>query len=87
MQGLIIFYLNFPTPEQLDNPQPLIDLTRRINQEVFDKVQKEADYQVVIVPCQKESCRFEKIDFDKPFPRYSTRTHADKANDDESEGE
>jgi hypothetical protein len=43
----------------------------------MEKINKESNYQIMIVPTTKEACRVEKIDFDKPFPRYIPKTHFD----------
>jgi hypothetical protein len=81
MNGIIVFYMNFH-PEHNQDPLQAIDLLRKVNQELFDKINKDGHYNVAIVPCTKEACRVEKIDFDKPFPRYASKTHVD-LNEDE----
>lgn len=79
MKGLIVFYMNF-WPDLNQDPQQAVDLMRRINQDVIEAIMKETDYRVMVVPCTKESCRVEKVDFDQPFPRYSQKTHVELDN-------
>lgn len=54
-----------------------IEVFKQVNKDLFDSIQNDSDYNVAIVPTTKEACRIEKIDFDKPFPRFVSRTHSD----------
>lgn len=76
MKGIVVFYINFH-PEYNQEIQSSIDVVLKANKEIMDRINKDSDYQVMIVPTTKEACRVEKIDFDKPFPRYIARTHLD----------
>jgi CO dehydrogenase/acetyl-CoA synthase gamma subunit (corrinoid Fe-S protein) len=81
MNGIIVFYINFHHDLNLDI-QSTIDFVYRINQANIERIHKDSGYQVMIVPTQKEACRVEKIDFDKPFPRYAKKSHIDFAEED-----
>lgn len=75
MKGIIFIYINY----QLENGQEgsqVAQMFKEINKELFDGI-KEMEYNIVIVPCTKEACRVEKVDFDMPFPRYTAKTHHD----------
>lgn len=78
MKGIIVFYVNFH-PELNQDVGQTIDLMLKVNKELIEKVKEECDYQIMIVPTTKEACRVEKLDFDKPYPRFLPRTHADLA--------
>jgi hypothetical protein len=78
MKGIVVFYINFH-PEYQQDVQTTIDTVLKANAALLEKIHKESDYQVMVVPTTKEACRVEKIDFDKPFPRYLPRTHFDLA--------
>lgn len=75
LKGIIFIYINY----QLENGQDGVQVSqmfKEINKNLFDGI-KEMDYNIVVVPCTKEACRVEKVDFDKPFPRYTAKTHYD----------
>lgn len=74
MNGIINFYIN-THPELSQDPQQMIDLFRANNKEIIDKLSNEAGYIAMIIPITNESCRVEKIDFNKPYPVYVPRTH------------
>jgi chlorite dismutase len=76
MKGIVAFYINFH-PEYNQDIQASIDIVLKANKEVMEKINKESDYMVMLVPTTKEACRVEKIDFEKPFPRFLSRTHLD----------
>lgn len=76
MKGLIVFYMNF-VPEHGQNQMEQIEIMMKINHDIFEKMRSAGDYYPTIVPCAKEACRVEKVDFDKPFPRYVSKTHVD----------
>lgn len=68
MNGMIVFYINF---QDGDNHQAAIEMLRTVNKAVFDKITSETGYEIAIFPTKHEACRIEKIDMDKPFPRFS----------------
>lgn len=75
MDGIVFVYVNFLPETSREDQQAVIDLTVKMNQAVMERINKETDYQVMIIPCVKESCRVEKVDFDKPHPRFFPKTH------------
>jgi CO dehydrogenase/acetyl-CoA synthase gamma subunit (corrinoid Fe-S protein) len=62
MKGLVVFYIN-QHPDAGQDVKATVDLFNQINREVIEKIQRECDYSVLMVPTTKESCRVEKIDF------------------------
>lgn len=76
MKGIVVLYINFYPDHNQDITQ-IIKLIKETNKELFDKINDGMDYQVMLVPTTKEACRVEKIDFDKPFPRFLNKTHVD----------
>jgi hypothetical protein len=74
--GLIMFYINY-RPEDGEDVKKRKELLWECNKEIFDKIQSETSYRIAVVPTTKESCRVEKMDFDKPYPRYLAKTHGD----------
>lgn len=81
MSGIINYYLYIP--EGTPDGSTIIDLFYKVNQSVFDKIIKESGYVIMVVPTTvKEACRVEKIDYEKPFPRYASKTHIDFAEED-----
>ena len=75
MDGIVFIYVNFLPDTTREDQQAVIDLTLKMNQSVMDKINKETNYQVMIIPSDKESCRVEKLDFDKPHPRFFPKSH------------
>ncbi len=78
MQGIIVFYVNFPSLEPPSVVGPMLDLFREQNKSLIESIETEGGYKVMISPCFDESNRAEKIDFDKPHPRF-VRMHIDVA--------
>jgi hypothetical protein len=78
MKGIIVFYINVH-PEHNQDITQVISVFKEVNKEMFARIEKDMEYQTMIVPCTKESCRVEKIDFDMPYPRYSLKSHFDLA--------
>lgn len=76
MLGIITFYLNFHSELEQDVKQT-IDMFKLCNKELFDEIKESTQYRIAIVPTTKEACRIEKIDFDKPFPRFPPRNNID----------
>ncbi len=76
MKGIIVFYINFH-PEHNQDIKQMIALVKETNADLFEKIKSDMGYQVAIVPTTKEACRIEKIDLDKPFPRFVAKTHID----------
>jgi hypothetical protein len=68
MKGIIVFYINF-FPEYKQSVDDTLTLVKNHNRDLIEKV-KNSDYDVMFVPTTKEASRVEKIDFDKPFPRF-----------------
>lgn len=77
MDGIIFIYINFLPDTSSEDRQATIDLTIKLNQVVIDKITKDTNYQVMWVPSVKESCRVEKLDFDKPHPRFLPNSCSD----------
>lgn len=77
MKGILTFYLNFPDFKQ-DIPT-VIEIFRQCNKELFAEIESEIGYKICVVPASQESCRIEKIDFDKPYPRFVSKMHIDLA--------
>lgn len=76
LKGIITFYINFH-PEHDQDVQASIDIVFKANKEVIDRINAGGDYLVMVIPTTKEACRVEKVDFEKPFPRYLPKTHID----------
>lgn len=76
MKGIITFYINVH-PDLNQDLTESIEVFRQVNKDLFESIQKESEYRIAIVPTTKEACRIEKVDFDKPFPRFVSRTHSD----------
>ncbi len=82
IKGILNYYIYIPTEPAQDMPV-IIDLFCKVNQAVFERVNRDSGYQVMVVPVTvKEACRVEKVDFDKAFPRYAKKTHIDFAEED-----
>jgi hypothetical protein len=68
LKGFITFFINFVPGVEQDVKQTL-DLAANYNKDVIEKL-RAADYEVMFVATTKEACRVEKIDLDKPHPRF-----------------
>jgi hypothetical protein len=68
MKGIVTFFINIH-PSEGQDVSATIELFKLANKELLEKINKDSDYVVAIVPTMKEACRVEKVDFDKPFPR------------------
>jgi hypothetical protein len=68
LKGFITFYVNF-FPDLGQDIKAILDLTANYNREAIEKV-RAADYEVMFVATTKEASRVEKIDLDKPHPRF-----------------
>lgn len=76
MKGIITFYINYH-PDLGQDLTQTVEVFRQVNKDLFDAIAADSDYRVAIVPTTKEACRIEKVDFEKPFPRFVSRTHSD----------
>jgi hypothetical protein len=76
MKGILAVYVNCP-PETGKSPQEIIELFMELNRPVIEEIARVLDYRVLTIPTLKESCRIEKIEMDKPFPRYAPKYHVD----------
>jgi hypothetical protein len=76
MEGIITFYINFH-PDLGQDVEKTIEIFKQTNKDLIDSVNKDSGYRVAVVPTTKEACRIEKIDFNKPFPRFVSRMHTD----------
>jgi hypothetical protein len=76
MRGIVVFYIDIH-PEFNQDIQQTIDIVLKANAALIEKINKDSEYQVMVVPTTKEACRAEKIDFDKPYPRFLPKTHID----------
>jgi len=87
MKGILNFYINY-RPETGEDFKKLQELFLEANKAVFEELQVKCDYRVVITPVTNESCRMEKLDMNKPYPRSNInidlselqRRKAEKAN-------
>lgn len=68
LTGVITMFINFSTEMDVDVAETL-NLIREVNKEIFEEIEKNAGYKVLMVPTTKEGSRIEKIDWDLPFPR------------------
>lgn len=68
MKGIVTFYVNIH-PSEGQDVAAIVEIFKTANKELIERVNKESDYVVAVVPTSKEACRVEKIDFEKPFPR------------------
>ena len=68
LKGFITFYVNF-FPELGQDVKSTLDLALSYNKEAIEKI-RAADYEVMFVATTKEASRIEKIDLDKPHPRF-----------------
>lgn len=68
MKGIVTFYINIHPTEGQDIAT-IVEVFKTANKDLLERVNKESDYVVAVVPTTKEACRVEKIDFEKPFPR------------------
>lgn len=80
MKGLLVFYVN-TRDGNVAQVQTQMDLFLKSNDTLIKRIQDEMGYQIMLVPTQNEACRIEKIEFDKPFPRYAL-PHIDLAESD-----
>lgn len=69
MTGMFVFYVNYH-PEIGQKPEDLIDVMRAQNKALFEYLDQQLGYGTMFIPVTKESCRVDKIDFEKPWPRY-----------------
>lgn len=69
LKGIIVFYINFLTAEDQKDSDATLNMVRNQNKELHTKL-AEAGYDMIFVPCVKEACRVEKVDFDQPYPRF-----------------
>lgn len=68
LKGIVTFYINIEQQKGTENDY--MQLMRNVNSELFSKME-ESGYGVALVPvANNESNRVEKVDFDRPFPRY-----------------
>jgi hypothetical protein len=82
MKGIITFYIDIH-PELNQDAEQIIATFVKINQSMIDKINAAGEYIIMYVPTTKEACRVDKIDFEKPFPRFpvshvDSRTKEDK---------
>lgn len=83
LKGFITFYINF-FPELNQDVKVMMDMTQNYNKDVIEKL-RAADYEVMFVPTTKEASRVEKIDLDKPHPRFVMNNLKQKLNDSDLE--
>jgi predicted fused transcriptional regulator/phosphomethylpyrimidine kinase len=75
IKGFITFYVNF-FPDLNQDIKQTLDMAANYNKETIEKI-KEANYEVMFVPTTKEASRVEKVDFDKPHPRFIVGNNRD----------
>lgn len=75
MKGLITFYIDRKNQTDSDQHQSLINLIIEQNKEAIEYV-KDAGYLIMFIPTTNESSRFDKVDFEQPFPFYSIKNEA-----------
>jgi hypothetical protein len=64
MKGILTFFINMQ-PDSKENPKVVIEILKEINKDLFEKITSECGYHIAFFPTFNESCRVEKIDFDK----------------------
>lgn len=69
MKGIVNFYMNVEHCEKGQEEKDYIDLMINTNSSMMARIE-ENGFGVMVVPVRKESSRMEKVDFDRPFPRY-----------------
>lgn len=69
MKGIIIFYINFIGDRLPDDWEETVQALKNQNKDLIDMC-KQDGYQLIFTPTVKEASRVEKVDFDKPFPRF-----------------
>lgn len=69
MKGIITFYINYQ-PGLGQVAEQCIEVFRSCNKDLIEKIHNETGYHVAVIPTTNESCRLERMDFDKPFPRF-----------------
>lgn len=87
MKGYVIFYINF-FPDLGQDMETIFKMIVSHNKEMLDKVREQGEYDIIFVPTTKEATRVEKIDFDRPFPRFkpqSNKSIVATGDDDEKE--
>jgi hypothetical protein len=68
MKGIVTFFINIH-PSEGQDIATTVELFKMANKELLERINKDSEYVLAIVPTVKEACRIEKVDFDKPFPR------------------
>ena len=85
IKGFITFYINY-FPELNPDVQQTIDFAKTYNKEAIEKL-RAADYEVMFVPTVKEASRVEKIDLDKPHPRFiQGKVKLDRSDEEDNDG-
>ncbi len=71
MKGFINFYINYVPGLEIDQDvEKTINILRTQNKELFERL-VQLGYEVCFIPCVRESTRVEKVDLNKPFPRFN----------------
>ena len=68
MKGFIVFYCNY-YPELNQTAEVHMQIAKNQNTDLIAML-KEEGYEVMFIPCTKESTRVEKVDLDLPYPRF-----------------
>lgn len=85
MNGFVTFYVNASLiqPDSPFHGQDMLQLLASIrdhNRELITSL-KASGYECMFIPTWNESCHIEKVDLDKPYPRYAM-PHVDLAEND-----
>jgi hypothetical protein len=86
MKGYVIFYINF-FPDLGQDMETIFKMIISHNKEMLDKVREHGEYDIIFVPTTKEATRVEKIDFDRPFPRFKPQSNKNIVNNDDDDDE
>lgn len=73
MKGYVIFYINF-FPDLGQDMETIFKMIVSHNKEMLDRLKEHGEYDIIFVPTTKEATRVEKIDFDRPFPRFKPQS-------------
>jgi hypothetical protein len=72
LKGFITFFVNLPK-EDNRNVMDYVTMVRDLNKAWIERVEREGNYTVIIVPTIGEASRVEKVDFNAPFPLFIPR--------------
>jgi len=74
MKGYVVFYINF-FPDLGQDIETIFKMIISHNKDMLDKAREHGEYEIIFVPTTKEATRVEKVDFDRPFPRFKPQSN------------